>query len=202
MQPQSKGEEVHRALRSRYDTFFYIETQIDRLTPLTHTGLVMTQQAFINKEHSIAKTRRRWLHARWEAKKTSNGARLELVRVIDCKFVPVKPAIDGLHNEAKAMLAELETKEGFSLEVSQRARQGTFTMAGYELEASGIWSKASNKLEATEGEGKVEVEDEDEEEEEHVDRKNMVEREELEEDAEGPVPITPRQEIEELDNIE
>ncbi len=162
----------------------------------------MTQQAFINKEHSIAKTRRRWLHARWEAKKISNGARLELVRVIDCKFVPVKPAIDGLHNEAKAKLAELETKEGFSLEVSQRARQGTFTMAGYELEASGIWSKASNKLEATEGEGKVEVEDEDEEEEEHVDRKNMVEREELEEDAEGPVPITPRQQIEELDNIE
>ncbi len=158
----------------------------------------MTQQAFINKEHSIAKTRRRWLHARWEAKKTSNGARLELVRVIDCKFVPVKPAIDGLHNEAKAMLAELETKEGFSLEVSQRARQGTFIIAGYELEASGIWSKASNKLEATEGEGKVEVEDK----EEDVDRKNMVEREELEEDAEGPVPITPRQEIEELDNIE
>ncbi len=120
------------------------------------------------------------------------------MRVINCKFVPVKPAIDGLHNEAKAMLAELETKEGFSLEVSQRARQGTFTMAGYELEASGIWSKASNKLEATEGEGKVEVEDE----EEDVDRKKMVEREELEEDAEGPVPITPRQEIEELDNIE
>lgn len=156
----------------------------------------MTQQAFTNKEHSIAKTRRRWLQARWEAKKISNEARLELLRVIDCKFVPVKPAIDGLHNEAKAMLAELETKEGFSLEVSQRARQGTFIMAGYELDASGIWLKASSKLEATEGKGKAEAEEED------MERGEKVQPEVFPEDVEGPVPIIPRQGSEDLDKIE
>lgn len=81
-------------------------------------------------------------------------------------------------------------------------------MAGYELEPSGIWTKASNKPETAEEEGKAELEveegegEEEEEEEEDMDRKSMVEQEESKEYAEGPVPITTRQEIEELDNIE
>lgn len=94
------------------------------------------------------------------------------------------------------MLAELETKEGHSLEVSQRARQGTFIMAGYELEPSGTWWKVSSKLEATERKGNAEVM------EENMDRKRTVEPERFAEDVEGPVPMTPCQESEEFDNVE